>query len=241
MTPIITDILVVNLPKCTARRLHIEKLFSRTGVEKYQFFPAVVPGTNKYEHMLQRFEVVSFPPCWQCHEDVCGCENKELTTTQIANWFTYISLMEHIVSNYDEELIMICEDDIQFQENGIKILNRLLTLDSFQRASINVHNPLLIRCGSLYSNFHRMKCDPKIWKNKAYGRKPLANPCFIINKRFAEIFLDNLHRIEVTSDGYIHVKLVKIDSSIQHYTLLPQPIYELSRTNNPEFVSTIKY
>ena len=43
----------------------------------------------------------------------------------------------------------------------------------------------------------------------------------------------------MTSDMYIHRFLIKIDKNIDHYTLFPIPIYELSTNKFKKFSSTI--
>jgi hypothetical protein len=68
----------------------------------------------------------------------------------------------------------------------------------------------------------------------------MANPCFIVNRQFAESFIDNLSQINTTSDIYIHNNLVKKDKTIQNFTIIPQIAYELSYSKKAIFKSEIR-
>jgi hypothetical protein len=56
----------------------------------------------------------------------------------------------------------------------------------------------------------------------------LSNPCFAINKEMAIIYLKYLKIIDYHSDIYFHKKIPKNIKGIQHFTMYPYPIYELS-------------
>jgi hypothetical protein len=67
----------------------------------------------------------------------------------------------------------------------------------------------------------------------------MSNPCFICNKYYAESFIKNLKIINTTSDVFIHRNILSLDQSIQSFTILPQPIYELSCGKFKKFKSEI--
>ena len=67
----------------------------------------------------------------------------------------------------------------------------------------------------------------------------MANPCFLINYKFAKLFLENFNRIETTSDNFIHRILVRKFDTV-NYSMYPFPIKQLSYGNkNNYFKSTI--
>ena len=67
----------------------------------------------------------------------------------------------------------------------------------------------------------------------------MSNAGFIINKEFAKIFLENLNKIDTTSDIYIHKRLAKINNGINHFTIFPGICYQLSDNKNALFESQI--
>jgi hypothetical protein len=83
--------------------------------------------------------------------------------------------------------------------------------------------PILIRLGQGFNKNHELTCEPHLIKETRW-----SNPCFMINKPFAKMFLKHLKKINHTSDIYIHQDLPNLESSIQAFTMNPTPIFELS-------------
>ena len=67
----------------------------------------------------------------------------------------------------------------------------------------------------------------------------MSNACFIINKFYAESFINNLKIIDRTSDMYLQIKILQYDKNIQHFTIEPSPAYQLSDNKNSIFKSEI--
>ena len=177
--------------------------------------------------MMKSDFVKKFPPCFRCNKNKCKCYNNVLIKSQIGNWCSFINVMNDIVKNNYKDLIMICEDDIKFTDNGMDILNKMITKDNLEKYNISFEKPILIRAGSAFGKSHTIKKSPELVK-----KVKMSNPCFICNKYYAKSFIENLKIIRHTSDMYIHNHILKLDKSIQSFTILPQPIYDLSWSDN---------
>jgi hypothetical protein len=143
--------------------------------------------------------------------------------------------MKKIASSNSKNLIMICEDDIKFTNRGKNILNKIINIQNFKKYSLNFDKPILIRAGSALSKKHKIRMKNPIMNKQ----KTMSNPCFFINVLFAKSFLKNLKFLDRTSDMFIHHNILNKDKSIQHFTIIPQPIYELSYGKNAIFKSEI--
>ena len=51
----------------------------------------------------------------------------------------------------------------------------------------------------------------------------MANPCFYINYKFAELFLRDFEIIETTSDNFIHRSLIR-RYIVKNYSMYPFPV-----------------
>lgn len=233
---LLDKIFVISLKECVSRKTHIVNEFLKYQIKNYEFFEAINKDSEEINDLLSSIKLKKFPPCFRCYKNVCNCKNNYLLDTHIANWCSYIKLMKKIVNSNYNKLIMICEDDIKFTKNGYNILNNIIQHSTLNQYDINLNNPVLIRVGSAFKDIHhKLKIIPILLK-----RVMMSNPSFIINKKYAESFLKNLKIIEKTSDVFIHKYILKLDESIQDWTVFPQPIYELSYNNNTtEFESTI--
>ena len=221
---IFNHIYVLNLKESTDRRKHIEDEFKRVGIEKYDFFEATPYYSDEVKNLTKSNLVKKFPNCFRCDKKRCDCENNFLTPFQIANWCSFINIFNDIIKN-DYKFVLICEDDIVFTFQYERIINTLLSKQSFKNYQININKPLLIRLGTAYnsSNHDNTNTAPIFIKNY-----PLCNPCFAINKEMAIIYLKYLKIIDYHSDVYFHKKIPKSIPGIQFLTMFPYPIYELS-------------
>lgn len=229
LSTLISKVYVINLEKSIERKTHITHEFKRLQIKNYEIFKATDKDSLKVKKMMKTDYVKKFPPCFRCHKNVCLCSNNVLIKHQVGNWCSFIEVMKEIEKQDISGLIMICEDDIKFTDNGLNIFNNLMEKLKFQDEL-----PILVRAGSGYSNLHTMACKPKFASTII-----MSNPCFIINKYFARSFLNNLKQINTTSDLYIHRYLPSLDKSIQTFTMIPQPIYELSCRKFKKFPSEI--
>jgi GR25 family glycosyltransferase involved in LPS biosynthesis len=216
-------IYVINLKESIDRKNHIINEFNNMDITNYEFFEAVHFNDNIVTELLNSNKVMSFPPCFRCLKNRCGCENNFLTKYQIANWSSYIKLFNEILAS-EHNFVLICEDDIVFTKQSKYILNNLLNEANFQKYKINIHMPLLIKMGAAYDNkTHYLHKEPEFIKNYS-----LSNPCFAVNKEMIKIFLYNLKIIDYHSDIYFHKKIPLNFKNIQMFVMNPFPVYELS-------------
>jgi FkbM family methyltransferase len=231
---LINKIYVINLKSCYDRKKHIEEEFKRLKINNYEIFEATDKDSLQVKEMMKTDFVKKFPPCFRCNKNKCRCSNNILIKHQIGNWCSFINVMNDIIKNDYKGLIMICEDDIKFTNNGMDILNKMTTKDNLEKYNISFEKPILIRAGSGFNKNHSLKHSPKLIR-----KDTMSNPCFICNKYYAKSFIKNLKIINTTSDVFIHRNILSLDKTIQSFTILPQPIYELSCGKFKKFKSEI--
>jgi GR25 family glycosyltransferase involved in LPS biosynthesis len=220
---IFDHIYVINLKDSIERKTHIENEFKRVGIEKYDFFEATPYDSDEVKNLMNTNFVKKFPNCFRCGLNRCNCENNYLTPYQIGNWCSFLNIFRDILKN-KYNFVLICEDDIVFSHQYNRIINKLLSKESFKYYNINNNQPLLIRMGTAFNpDNHNSSANPIFLKNFS-----LCNPCFAINKEMAFIYLKYLKIIDYHSDVYFHQKIPKNIKGIQYFTMYPYPIYELS-------------
>ena len=234
---IISKIYVINLEHCKERKEHIIDEFKNNNIENYEFFTAVNKDSEQVKNMMNSNFIAHFPPCFRCKQNTCNCNNNYLMDSQIGNWCSFINLMKKIQKEEHNELIMISEDDIKFTKNGLENINKVISRENFKQKNIDKEKPILIRLAKAYRVEHHDEVYEPYLDKKIF----MSNPCFLINRLFAEIFLENLNKIDTTSDIYIHYRLPYHNKVIQDYTVMPVPIYELSTSRLRKFSSEIKY
>ena len=229
---LINKVYVINLKSCSDRKEHITKEFHRVNINKYEIFEATDKNSEQVKHMMKTDFVKTFPPCFRCNKNKCNCTNNILIKPQIGNWCSFINVMKDIIQNDYKNLIMICEDDIKFTDNGMDILNKMITTQNLENYKIDFQKPILIRAEQrgTFSDLNNLKLTTKI---------SMSNACFIVNKYFAESFIKNLKVIDRTSDMYLQEDILKLDKNIQHFTITPSPTYQLSDNRNATFKSEI--
>ena len=141
-------IYVINLKDSVDRKNHIINEFHKNNIINYEFFEAVHFDDSTVSNLLNSNKVMSFPPCFRCLKNRCGCENNFLTKYQIANWCSYIKLFNEIL-NSEHNLVLICEDDIVFSKSsGLTDIKRHKLIDTKGTMKIQALN-LQIRVNSL--------------------------------------------------------------------------------------------
>ena len=217
---LISKVYVINLISSIERKEHIHKEFKKNKIDDYEIFEATDKDSDEVRTIMKT-DLISKTP-------------HVLIKQQVGNWCSFINVMKDIIEKDHRDLIMICEDDIVFTDKGMNIIQEMITLKNLENNKINLKNPILIRLGSGLSPNHTLKHAP-VFEKKII----MSNPAFLCNKMFAESFLKNLKIINVTSDIYIHRAILSKDKTIQAFTILPQPITELSWGKNKKFASTI--
>jgi len=172
--------------------------------------------------------VFQYPPCFRCRKIECACPNNILIKHQIGNWCSFIHLFKEVVK-HRYKLCLICEDDLKFTDDYKEILMPLLNEDNFKKHNFDYTKPLLIRLSCRYGPLHDDKGAPRFTQDITW-----SNSCFAINFQMAQSILDNLKKIEHTSDVYFHRDVLKLDNTIQHFTVVPPPAFDISSGRYPE-------
>ena len=232
----IIKIYVIHLKKSIEREIHFKEEFKKMNILNYEVFNATEHTDEDVKEKITSGFVKKFPPCFRCNKMTCNCKNKVLCPRQIGNWCSFINVMKKIINDKTDGLIMICEDDIKFMNNYPVLIKKLLRYTTFNNYKIDINKPLLIRLG----NSLAVKLDNNAINIILTNEILMANPCFIINRQFAESFINNLSQINTTSDMYIHKNLIKKDKTIQSFTIIPQLAHELSYSNKRIFNSEIR-
>ena len=220
---IFDNIYVLNLKSSTDRKEHIINEFKRVDINKYQFFEATSFDSDEVKNIMKSGLVKKFPNCFRCNMKRCNCENNFLTPFQIGNWCSFLNIFRDILVN-KYKFVLICEDDIVFSNQYKRIINTLLTKETFKYYKIDMNKPLLLRLGTAFNpDNHNSNAQPIFIKNYS-----LCNPCFAINNQMAYIYLKYLKIIDYHSDVYFHQKIPKNIKDVQYFTMFPYPVYELS-------------
>ena len=218
---LINKIYVINLKTSYDRKKHIEQEFKRLNITNFEIFEATDKDSIQVQDMMKTDYVKKFPPCFRCNKNKCKCSNNILIKHQIGNWCSFINVMKDIIEKDYKHLIMICEDDIKFTDDGMDILNKMITRDNLDKYKVRFDKPILIRAEQRgkFPPLNNLKLTKKI---------SMSNACFIVNKSYAKSFINNLKIIDRTSDMYLQKKLLKLDKQIQHFTIEPSPTHQLS-------------
>ena len=203
------------------------------GILDYELFEATDMDSLEVTALLNSGFVKSFPPCFRCGRNRCACTNNVLMRQQIGNWCSFLNVLRDIVS-HQYQLCLICEDDIQFTENYEEVINSLLRRDVFDSYGIDCARPLLIGIGRSFCADHVYRGD---FHFRAEAR--MSNPCFMLNLEMARLLLAQLDQIRETSDMYIHKTIPARNNTVQYFTMMPSPVYELSTSVFKRFDSEI--
>lgn len=234
---------VLSLQRSFERKKHMTHFFEKNNIEFYKFFE----GTDFTEPIIQEIKLQNLintqnqKNCIRCDKYICNCQlpKKNLFDTEIANWISFIRIFEEIKTKKIKKALIL-EDDIVFNKNGLSILNNVFTPDFYQKYNINPNKPVLIRIGSGYNKkYHEPNTNNTIVLD---NEMRMSNPAFFVNDKFVELFLNTYSPISFTSDMFIHKKIIELnpEANIQHFSILPSPIYELSWGKTKKFKSLIR-
>ena len=231
---------VINLKKNLKRKQHVLNQFEKYKITNFEIINAVSYKDEIVKNTFINDGVLAFPPCFRCGLEKCNHENNFITPKQVANFLSMKKIMEIVVKE-DLENVLIFEDDFIFK-NFIK--KSIKHIDKFcnKNTLLKTQYPLLLRIGS-HTRVNKKYYLKMVVLNKSTFIKGnvenMANPCFLINKAFANHFLDNFSFISTTSDNFIHRELCK-NNFVENYSVYPFPIGQLSYGNKVnKFKSTI--
>jgi GR25 family glycosyltransferase involved in LPS biosynthesis len=241
----VDSIFVINLKKDLSRKIHVESEFQKFNIKKFKIVNAVSFNDAIVKEQYKNNGVLLYPPCFRCNtsieeEKYCMHENNFLTPKQVANFLSFKKIMEGVVES-KINTALIFEDDFKFKK-FIKKSNRHLRKFISKNKLFEIQDPLLVRIGSHTRVNKKYYLKFYLFNNSTFlenNLENMANPCFLINNKFAKHFLDNFTKITTTSDNFIHRKLCEINSVV-NYSLYPFPINQLSYGNKKNiFKSTI--
>lgn len=226
----ISKYIILNIESHTDRKKHIIDQFKRHSINNYMFFKATTPSSKNFHKIYNFDNLVKYPPCIRpmCNifkkNDICECPTNILIKNQIANFTSFIKIMEYIVDQQLENFIAVGEDDIVLHDQFNEIVKNIFTQIQSNK-ELNMEKPIIIglcASGSLIKTFYNIE------KYKITNIPKMSNPFFIINSAFAKSFLKNFTYFYTTSDRFIHNELPTLDSSIQNFYLNYPIAYELS-------------
>lgn len=231
---------VINLKNDLKRKQHVLNQFEKYKITNFEIIDAISYKDEVVKKTFINNNVLSFPPCFRCGLEKCTHENNFITPKQVANFLSMKKIMEIIIKE-NLKNVLIFEDDFKFK-NFVK--KSIKHLDNFcnKYDLLETQDPLLLRIGS-HTRVNKKYYLKMILLNKSTFIKRnienMANPCFLINKPFANHFLENFSFISTTSDNFIHRELCKNDL-VENYSVYPFPIAQLSYGNKVnKFKSTI--
>jgi GR25 family glycosyltransferase involved in LPS biosynthesis len=221
---------VINLKKDTLRKEHVIRSFSSRKID-FEFIDAVDHNNAEVKELYIKNMVHKFPPCFRCKENRCNHENNFITPKQVANFLSFKKIMKKIS---DEKIAnaFIFEDDFYFKffaRISFKKINSFIE----NKQLLEGRGPILLRIGShtRVSKKYYLKLllfnKVSFLKNKT---NDMANPCFLINLEFANLFLEHFPNIDMTSDAYIHTVLPN-KTEVENFSVYPFCIGQYSYGN----------
>lgn len=213
-----TNIFCISLVRSIKRREHIQREFVRVGIDRYRFLDAYDKNSKEVTEVYNSCFVKKYPPCFRCGQETCDCPNKSLFRPQIGNWLSHINAWQKI-SRLGHGLSLVCEDDVKFLDNIHQSLI-MLTRSEKLIQKLKTSEPVLVRLGWALCDEHAISSAPRLTQDIK-----MANPCYAINSTMAKLVLDSLNEISTTSDVFLHQL---IGSTVNHFTVMPPPAYELS-------------
>lgn len=179
----------------------------------------------KIKELYDKGMVYTGPNCYQCGKTDCS-HQKKLTSGQVANFYSMMSLFKEIAANddYDESLYMIMEDDVRLSNNFVEVINQKILDDEVLE---NISSPLLLRVG--WGNMLEYRRDHYLEKLENYewreSFKRFANPCFIVNKHAVKKYVKEFKTYDRACDQWVHTEL---GMEIKNFSLYPPLCDELS-------------
>jgi len=191
---------VINLKKAIDRKKHIVEHFEQFGIKNYSFLEATASDSEVVKDYYRNDLVVGYPPCFRivtCRRNLGSCSNNcnnIIVPQQVANWDSFLRLFK-VISQKENGLFLICEDDVHFYDYFEKGLTSFLDM-----VPLDMDKPAVIRMALSGQPTHQ-KFSGTISYDK---REIMSNAAFIINNKMAQHYLENFTKILNTSDVWFH-------------------------------------
>jgi len=191
------------------RKNRMEKLFLELDICDYEFIDAIDPYSPIIKDYIEKYDIKNQFGCVICNNTQCNHTINFFTRFHISNFFGFAKMIK-IFYQSNKEFAIMCEDDLvtlPWTKNGLKFLFSKIKLSK---------NPLIIRLGL----GKRYKCFEEK-KFKLEKKIKIGNVCFLINKKFAELYLKKIEKIKKLwqSDVFIHRRC--LFKGIETYSLNP--------------------
>ena len=218
---IFDKIYCINLPSSMDRRKNIENEFQRHKCQ-VDFIKAISPLDLEYRK-IYRSNKVDHRANVRCYcVKKCNHMSRGLRQCEIAISLSHLKTYQKILKNHSP-ISLICEDDVIFHSNIVKILNYLFTIEIEELLLSD--KPIIIFCGA--------NNNPKLAINEIYKYRLLlkengvySNYCYILNKAAAKVLVKYFYPIERPDDSYKRYLIGKKLLTCYHIT--PSIIGELS-------------
>lgn len=243
MFDVVKNTYIINLREDIARYNHCLSELSKINHQSAQFIEAVRYDDDIVKDLYIRNKVKNFDSCFRCDDinylkNYCEHHNNIITPMQVGNFLSFKKVMEKKLGS--SGLGLVLEDDFYFKKGYLKAFNNISSF--ITKSNLNNSNqPLLIRIGSHTKAKKRYTIQFTLFgKNKFIQNiYNMANPGFIFNNKFAELFLDNFDVVNTTSDNFIH-KILCRDNKVINFSVVPFPISQYThKSDNKKFISSI--
>lgn len=239
----IENIFIINLQEDLGRYNHSLFELSKLNLNKINFVKAVHYGEDVVKEFYKSKRVKKFTSCFRCDDsdygkNYCEHDNNIITPMQVGNFLSFKKVMKMKLDS--NGLGMVLEDDFYLKPKydiALKNVSIFIKKNKLE----NINEPLLIRIGSHTKVRKRYRIIFKLFKKNIFPQNHynMANPAFIFNNKFAQLFLDNFHIINTTSDNFIHKILCK-DHKVKNFSVYPFPISQYThKSDNKKFLSSI--
>ena len=214
---------VINVKDSIYRYNHVINEFAKYGISNFIVEEAVTKSDKEVKSKYEKNEVLYYPPCFRCGYKICNHENNIITPSQVANFLSFRNIMKK-VTNKNNGLYAVFEDDFFFKENTKRSFTKINKM-IIKKQLKNTNLPAIIRIGSHSSSTRKEKFLYQYFGYSTVTENDynMANPCFIFNKQFADLFLTKFNKIETTSDSFIH-KILCENNKVLNYSIKPFPI-----------------
>lgn len=211
------------------RLAHMKQEFSRFKITNFELWKNTKKEEMVIEEIFSKNKELQ-DSCYRCGGKDCEHTKEDglrpITRGQIANFYSTIKLFEKIrdIECSDEELFMICEDDVVFAPNFVSQVNMMLKKDEVRS---NLKEPLLIKIG--WGDMLEYRRDHYIDSPEKYkfveNIQRFSNPTFVLNKHAVRFYLDNFEKYDKACDQWVHVEM---GMKIKNYAIFPALAKELS-------------
>jgi len=240
---LVKNIYIINLREDLARYNHCLYELSKINNQRAHFIKAVRYDDEIVKDFYIQNKVKNFDSCFRCDDinylkNYCEHQNNIITPMQVGNFLSFKKVMDKKLES--KGLGLVLEDDFYFKKGYFKAFDNISNFIIKSNLN-NTNEPLLIRVGShtkakkryniLFTLFGKNKFIQNFYN--------MANPGFIFNNKFAELFLDSFGVVNTTSDNFIH-KILCRDNKVINFSVMPFPISQYThKSDNEKFTSSI--